>query len=113
LLVGATTEERDFDPTPTAGGVYGLLEGAWRALPGIEELPLLEITVGFRPGSRDDAPMIGPTALEGLIIATGHHRNGILLAPVTVEAIDHYLSTGAMMPELRSFSPSRFQEKKP
>ena len=62
LLIGATVEERGFDPDLTAGGVLSLLEAAWRALPTIEELPIDEMWVGFRPGSRDDAPMLGPTA---------------------------------------------------
>ncbi len=73
-----------------------MLEGAWRALPGIEELPIDEMWVGFRPGSRDDAPVLGPAnlagaAIEGLVYATGHHRNGILLTPVTSDAIADYI----------------------
>ena len=59
-----------------------MIEGAWRAVPAIEELPVAETWVGFRPGSRDDAPMLGPSGIDGLVIATGHHRNGILLTPV-------------------------------
>ena len=83
LIVGATVEERGFDAGLTAGGMLALLEGAWRAVPAIEELPIAEIWVGFRPGSRDDAPMLGPSGIDGLVVATGHHRNGILLTPVT------------------------------
>ena len=64
-----------------------LLEGAWRAVPAVEELPIDEMWVGFRPGSRDDAPMLGPGPLDGLFYATGHHRNGILLTPVTADAM--------------------------
>jgi len=112
LLIGATTEERGFDERPTAGGVYGLLDGAWRALPGVEELPLLEVVVGFRPGSPDDAPIFGPTAMEGLIMATGHHRNGILLAPVTVEAIARAVlgeaGDGELAEVVRPFHAGRF-----
>ena len=65
LVVGATVEERGFDDTLTAGGLLALIEGAWRAVPAIEELPIAETWVGFRPGSRDDAPMLGPSGIEG------------------------------------------------
>jgi glycine oxidase len=111
LLVGATTEEKGFDTTLTAGGLLSLLEAAWRALPGIEELPVVETWVGFRPGSRDDAPILGGTVIEGLILATGHHRNGILLAPVTADAIATLVLTGASDPAITAFSLSRFTER--
>jgi glycine oxidase len=113
LLIGATTEERGFDVQVTAGGVYGLLDGAWRALPGIEELPLLETVAGLRPGSRDDAPIVGPTAVDGLVLATGHHRNGILLAPVTVEAVSRWVLDGELMDVIRPFALDRFQSPRP
>ena len=87
LVVGATVEERGFDDTLTAGGLLALLEGAWRAVPGIEELPIAETWVGFRPGSRDDAPMLGPSGIDGPVVATGHHRNGNLLTPLTAAAV--------------------------
>ena len=87
LIVGATVEEKGFDNTITAGGVMALLDAAWRAVPAVEELPIDEIWVGHRPGSRDDAPILGPGPLDGLFYATGHHRNGILLAPVTADAM--------------------------
>ena len=78
LLVGATVEEKGFDATLTAGGLLTLLEAAWRAIPAVEELPIEETWVGHRPGSRDDAPILGPAPLGGLIYATGHYRNGVL-----------------------------------
>jgi len=108
LLVGATVEERGFDETVTAGGLLALIEGAWRAVPAIEELPVAETWVGFRPGSRDDAPMLGPSGVDGLVIATGHHRNGILLTPVTAQAISRYVLTGRLADSVRPFSPERF-----
>jgi glycine oxidase len=111
LVVGATVEERGFDDTLTAGGLLALLEGAWRAMPGIEELPIAETWVGFRPGSRDDAPMLGPSGIGGLVVATGHHRNGILLAPLTIEAVSAYVLTGRLAPTLQPFSPERFHNK--
>jgi glycine oxidase len=108
LLVGATTEERGFDPALTAGGMLSLLESAWRALPGIEELPILESWVGFRPGSRDDAPILGRTGVDNLILATGHHRNGILLAPITADTIAELALTGRTDPAIAGFGLDRF-----
>ena len=109
LIIGATTEERGFDPTLTAGAMLSLLESAWRALPGIEELPILESWAGFRPGSRDDAPILGATEIENLILATGHHRNGILLAPVTAEAIAELALSGRTDPVIAGFTLDRFR----
>jgi len=111
LIVGQTVEERGFDDTLTAGGLLALLEGAWRAVPGIEELPIAETWVGFRPGSRDDAPMLGPSGLDGLVVATGHHRNGILLTPITVETVSAYVLTGRLPPSVQPFSPERFRDR--
>lgn len=109
LIVGATTEERGFDPDLTAGGQLALLTQAWRALPGIEELPILEQWVGFRPGSRDDAPILGPSPeAEGLIYATGHHRNGILLLPVTTKVIVDLILEGRLDPVAAPFGAERF-----
>ncbi len=108
LLVGATVEERGFDESLTAGGMLALIEGAWRALPAIEELPIAETWVGFRPGSRDDAPMLGPSGIDRLVIATGHFRNGILLCPLTAEAIAQFVLKGRLPEIAREFSAERF-----
>jgi glycine oxidase len=108
LLVGATVEEKGFDPHLTAGGQLTLLNAAWRALPGIEELALEESWVGFRPGSRDDAPILGPGAVEGLIYATGHHRNGILLTPITAQTIAGLILDGQGDPLIAPFGLDRF-----
>ncbi len=108
LIIGATVEEQGFDERVTAGGVFALLEAAWRALPAIEELPLEEIGVGFRPTSRDDAPILGPSPVDGLVLATGHHRNGILLAPVTAEMVSGFILTGDLAPEMAPFGLDRF-----
>jgi glycine oxidase len=108
LVIGATVEERGFDARLTAGGLFALIEGAWRAVPAIEELPIAETWVGFRPGSRDDAPMLGPSGVDGLVIATGHHRNGILLTPVSAAAVSTYISSGRLPESARPFSPERF-----
>jgi glycine oxidase len=108
LIVGATVEENGFDTSVTAGGLLALLEPAWRAVPGIEELAVDEIWVGHRPGSRDDAPILGPSAMPGLVYATGHHRNGILLAPVTAEAIARQVLGDAVDDVVRPFGIGRF-----
>jgi glycine oxidase len=108
LLVGATVEEKGYDTALTAGGVLTLLEAAWRAVPAVEELPIEEMWVGHRPGSRDDAPILGEGPLEGLIYATGHHRNGILLTPVTADAIARLVLDGVMEPAIKPFGIERF-----
>jgi glycine oxidase len=111
LLIGATVEECGFDDRLTAGGVMSLLEGAWWALPGVEDLSIEDLWVGFRPGSRDDAPILGPCAVEGLVLATGHHRNGILQAPVTAEAVSQFVLTGELPDIIRPFGIERFTRK--
>lgn len=108
LILGATVEEKAFDTSITAGGVLTLLEAAWRTVPAIEELPIDEMWVGHRPGSRDDAPILGPAPVHGLIYATGHHRNGILLAPVTADTIAKLVLDGAVDPAIRPFGIERF-----
>ncbi|WP_329036548.1 glycine oxidase ThiO [Streptomyces sp. NBC_00178] len=108
LVVGATTEELGWDTTVTAGGVYELLRDAHELVPGITELPLTETRAGLRPASPDNAPLLGPTALPGLQLATGHHRNGVLLTPVTGEVMAHALTTGELPEVARPFAPSRF-----
>lgn len=92
-VLGATMEERGFEPDPTIGGVYELLRDAHELVPGVSELHIEELGVGYRPGTPDNVPMIGPGALEGLTWATGHHRNGILLAPVTAELVAEGLTS--------------------
>lgn len=108
LLLGATVEEKGFEDALTAGGVLALLEAAWRAVPAIEELPIGEMWVGHRPGSRDDAPIIGPGPAEGLFYATGHHRNGILLAPVTAEAVARLVLEDEVAGSVEPFGLERF-----
>ncbi|MET9621338.1 glycine oxidase ThiO [Streptomyces sp. NPDC006464] len=113
LVVGATSEELGWDTTVTAGGVYELLRDAHELVPGITELPLTETRAGLRPGSPDNAPMLGPTALPGLLLATGHYRNGVLLTPVTGDAVAEALATGTLPDEARPFTPRRFSPAPP
>lgn len=111
LIIGATSEEQGWDTTVTAGGVYQLLRDAHDLVPGLTELPLVECQAGLRPGSPDNAPLLGPAALEGLHLATGHHRNGVLLAPVTGDALAESLMTGELPYWARPFSPKRFDKQ--
>jgi len=92
LIVGATTAEQGFDTTVTAGGVHELLREAYRLLPDVAEMELMRTIAGLRPGTPDNLPLIGPGAIAGLILATGHYRNGILLAPLTAERIADLLA---------------------
>ncbi|TWV32965.1 glycine oxidase ThiO [Streptomyces misionensis] len=108
LVVGATSEELGWDTTVTAGGVYELLRDAHELVPGITELPLTETRAGLRPGSPDNAPLLGPSGLDGLLLATGHHRNGVLLTPVTGDVMGQLLGDGELPQEARPFTPQRF-----
>jgi glycine oxidase len=107
IVVGATMEEMGFDTEVRAGAVYDLLRDAHAVLPGIAELELVECRAGLRPGSPDNAPIVGPAA-PGLLLATGHFRNGVLLTPITAEAIAAYVVDGTMPDELLPFGPDRF-----
>jgi len=98
LIVGATSEEQGFDTAVTAGGVHELLREAYRLLPDVAEMELVDSLAGLRPGTPDNLPLIGPGAIEGLVLATGHYRNGILLAPLTADAIAAVLA-GEQLPE--------------
>lgn len=107
-VLGATVEERGFDTAVTAGALHDLLRDAGDVLPGISELEVEEASAGLRPGTPDNAPIIGPGALEGLHWATGHYRNGILLAPITADLVVDALA-GEPVPELAAaFAPTRF-----
>jgi glycine oxidase len=108
LVVGATVEERGFDLKVTAGGVHELLREAYRLVPDIAELELVEAIAGMRPGTPDNAPLIGAGAHEGLLMATGHYRNGILLTPVTADAIAAIIADSEPDLDLAAFDPSRF-----
>ena len=94
LLVGATMEEQGLDALPTAGAILELLREAWRVLPGVYDLAVTELSVGFRPALRDHRPVIGAAATRGLFVATGHFRNGVLLAPATAHYLAEWIAGG-------------------
>ena len=108
IVVGASTEEAGYDTAPRAGAVYELLRDAQTVLPELSEAVLDEVSTGLRPGTPDNAPIIGTSALDGLIIASGHYRNGILLTPITADAIAEYVTTGEVPDVVTPFSPARF-----
>jgi glycine oxidase len=106
VIVGATQEERA-DSTVTAGGVLELLRAATDLVPELAELALAETVVRHRPATPDNAPLLGPHD-GGTIVAAGHHRNGVLLAPVTADLIADLVATGKADPLLDAFAPGRF-----
>ncbi len=109
LIIGASSEERGFDASARAGATYELLRHAIAAVPEIAELELEEVSVGFRPVTRDHLPVIGATGTSGLHLCGGHFRNGILLAPGSAAALAASMIAGQDHAELAPFSPRRFE----
>ena len=108
VVVGATVEERGYDTTVTAGAVHDLLRDARELIPDVAELELEELDAGLRPCTPDNAPLLGWSPVEGLALATGHHRNGILLTPITADVIAALLC-GDPVPEVAApFAATRF-----
>ncbi|REE99559.1 glycine oxidase ThiO [Thermomonospora umbrina] len=108
IVVGATQEEMGFDTTVTAGGLWQLLRDARELLPGITELEFVEVSAGLRPGSPDNAPVLGAGALDGLFLASGHFRNGVLLTPITADVMAEILADGTVPEVAAPFAPGRF-----
>ena len=108
VIVGATQEERGPDRTVTAGAVHDLLHDAMSVLPVTSELILTETCAGLRPGTPDNGPIVGGGGIEGLLLATGHYRNGILMSPVTADAIVACLTGQQPAAEWKPFAPGRF-----
>ncbi|MDA0637770.1 FAD-dependent oxidoreductase [Nonomuraea sp. MCN248] len=105
LVVGATQEELGFDTRVTAGGVYELLRDARELVPGVTELEVADVVAGLRPGTPDNLPVIGPSGTPGLLLATGHHRGGVLLAPLTAAILEGEETGLATL-----CSPARFRD---
>jgi glycine oxidase len=106
LIAGATVEERGFDETVTAGGVHEILREAYRLLPEVAELELVEARARLRPGTPDNRPVIG--AVGPIVLATGHYRNGILLAPATADAVAAIIRGDEPGIDAGAFGPGRF-----
>ncbi len=109
IVVGATQEEQGFDTRVTAGGVHELLRDALTLLPGLSEIDLVETWAGLRPGTPDNAPIIG-VGDDGIVYATGHYRNGILTAPITAAAVSALVQGHDPPVDLSSFGPGRFKD---
>jgi glycine oxidase len=107
LIAGATQEERGFDTTVTAGGVHELLREAYRVLPDVAEMELVGMVAGLRPGTPDNLPIVGRGAVDGLVLATGHFRNGIMLAPITADAIATILADRPVPEPMTLADPGR------
>jgi glycine oxidase len=110
LIVGATVQERGWDTRVTAGGAYELLRDALALVPGLDDAELVAVRAGLRPGTPDDLPLVGRAAAEGLVLATGHFRNGILLTPITAEAVAAAVAGEPLPPEVDACDPRRFEE---
>jgi glycine oxidase len=94
----------------TAGGAYELVRDALALVPGLDDAELVAVRAGLRPGTPDDVPLIGRSAMEGLVVATGHYRNGILLTPITAEAVAAAVAGEPLPPEVGACDPRRFEE---
>ncbi len=108
LVIGATVEEQGYDTTVTAGAALELLAAAVDVVPGVAEAELVEARAGLRPGTPDNAPVLGPSPVDGLVLATGHYRNGILLTPVTADAVIAFMADGALPSVAAPFTLARF-----
>lgn len=108
LIIGATSEEWPDDRLITAGAVFSLLRDARAIMPGIDELTVQELTSRARPATPDNLPILGRTAVPGLVVATGHYRNGILLAPATADAFDAIYADRTLDPVWSAADPGRF-----
>ena len=106
VVVGATVEERGDDTAVLAGAVHELLCDARAIVPGLDELELSEVAAGLRPATPDNTPRIGWTALEGVMLAVGHFRNGILLAPLTAGAVVDLLGERPVAPVIEALAPA-------
>ena len=109
VVIGATVEDVGFDVRVTAGGVHELLREAYRLLPDIAELDFVKARAGMRPGTADNAPIIGPASLDGAFLATGHYRNGVLQAPLTAEAAAAWIAGEEPPSEVAGFAPRAAQ----
>lgn len=108
IVVGATVEEQGFDARVTAGAVHELLRDALEVVPGLDEHAVVETLARWRPGTPDNGPLLGACGLPGLLLATGHYRNGVLLAPLTGVALADVLAGGTPQGPALDFSPARF-----
>jgi glycine oxidase len=110
MVLGASSEERGFDPHITAGEIFELLRAAWECVPGVYELPIAETRVGFRPATIDHMPLLGPSGADHLWLAMGYYRHGILFSPYAADLLARRVLGAGDSPWLATFSPERFHE---
>jgi glycine oxidase len=108
ILAGATVEYAGFDKQVTAGGLKKILAGAIELAPGLVEARIEETWAGLRPDSQDHLPILGPTDVDGLMMATGHFRSGVLLTPITARLIVEWITRQSVSVDWERFSPMRF-----
>ncbi|MEH1767907.1 glycine oxidase ThiO [Nostoc sp.] len=111
LVIGATSEDVGFIPNNTPEGIQKLLQAAIRLYPQLKHYPIQEFWWGFRPATPDELPILGTSHCQNLTLATGHYRNGILLAPITAKLIADFILEQKSDPLLANFHYSRFQSK--
>ncbi|ROS78996.1 glycine oxidase ThiO [Cellulomonas sp. PhB143] len=113
VVIGASSEEKPDDRRAEAGAVFALLRDARALLPAVDELALVEITPRARPATPDNLPFVGASGVPGLVLATGHHRNGVLLAPITGDAVVATLTGGALPGSVAAVDPRRLTDRTP
>jgi glycine oxidase len=112
IVAGSTLEDVGFNKNLTAGGIREILDAAIELAPGIAHAKVMETWAGLRPGTPDHLPIIGPTDIDGLFVASGHYRNGILLAPITAKLVRDWIVDQKMPATAEIFSPLRFANRK-
>ncbi len=110
ILVGSTLENVGYNKEVTAKGMQQFLEAAIKMAPALENAAVREVWAGLRPDTPDNLPILGATKIPNFIVATGHFRNGILLAPITAKLISELIVNGQSSLSLKPFSPNRFTE---
>jgi glycine oxidase len=112
IVAGSTSEDAGFEKRVTPEGLKKIFDAATELVPRLARAEVAETWSGLRPGTPDDLPILGPTEVEGLLIATGHYRNGILLAPVTARLLRQWIVGGKTEFDATAFTPLRFKEQK-
>jgi glycine oxidase len=111
ILAGSTLEDAEFEKVVTPAGIQKIMSAALELVPSLASAEIVEMWAGLRPGTPDNLPILGPTGLEGLIVATGHYRNGILLAPMTAKLVAAWITGERPTLETDVFSPLRFARR--
>lgn len=113
IVVGSTIENAGYEKRITAGGIEKILSAANELVPKLEDAEIVETWCGLRPGTPDQLPILGPADVEGLVFATGHYRNGILLAPITAKLVGQWIADRRVSVDWEKFSPLRFANARP